>query len=213
MKKFPSVREAKEFLVSKITQEAQRESVPLSEVERKMMYFSETGWTLPDIWDVSGEFDRTCDQNEYEGKVAKLISKAVKRTRQEAPEEYETWWAAIRALAKGDHYLSVMIVRAGLRPPGDLLRLWGTAFAITVLLLVGIFVYAYLSAKYGVDLGRYKPSKGTIVLCVWAAFALPVIGYYLVRWVFGAQAADKALDKVMDKTLGRVFGSFTREDE
>jgi len=49
MTRFTSAREAKEFLVAKIAEEAQREGVPLSEVERKMLCFSETGWTLPDI--------------------------------------------------------------------------------------------------------------------------------------------------------------------
>jgi len=51
-------REAKEFLVSRIVEEARRENVPLSDVERKMLYFSETNWTLPDIASVSAAFDR-----------------------------------------------------------------------------------------------------------------------------------------------------------
>ena len=46
-------REAKEFLISKIVAEAQRENAPLSETERKMLYFTESGWTLPDIAQVS----------------------------------------------------------------------------------------------------------------------------------------------------------------
>jgi hypothetical protein len=39
----------KEFLVGKINNEAQREGIALSEVERKMLYFSETYSALPDI--------------------------------------------------------------------------------------------------------------------------------------------------------------------
>lgn len=70
MNRFSDAREAKEFLVSRIAEEAQQEAVPLSEVERKMLYFSETAWTLPDIMDVSDEFDRTYDQGEYEKKIA-----------------------------------------------------------------------------------------------------------------------------------------------
>ena len=45
MKAFHSGREAKEFLISELVAEAQRENVPLSEVERKMLYFTESGWT------------------------------------------------------------------------------------------------------------------------------------------------------------------------
>ena len=67
---FANAREAKEFLVTRIVAEAQRESVSLSEVERKMLYFSETGWTLPDIMVVSDAFDRDYDQAKYEEKIA-----------------------------------------------------------------------------------------------------------------------------------------------
>jgi len=63
---FPTVRAAKEYLAGKITEQAVREGAPLTEVERKMLYFSETGWTLPGIMAVSEEFDRDCDQDEYE---------------------------------------------------------------------------------------------------------------------------------------------------
>jgi len=43
MNPFQSAREAKEFLISRIVEEAQRENIVLSESERKMLYFSETG--------------------------------------------------------------------------------------------------------------------------------------------------------------------------
>ena len=61
MQTFSTPREAKEFLVSRIVAEAQREGVPLSEIERKMLYFSETGWTLPDMMEVDEAFDRDYD--------------------------------------------------------------------------------------------------------------------------------------------------------
>jgi hypothetical protein len=54
--RFGSAREAKEFLVSKIIEQAQREGVPVSEVERKMLYFTETAWTLPDMMEVNDAF-------------------------------------------------------------------------------------------------------------------------------------------------------------
>jgi hypothetical protein len=66
MRTFANTRDAKEFLVSRIIMESQREGVPLSEVERKMLYFSETAWTLPDMAEVSDAFDREYDQAEFE---------------------------------------------------------------------------------------------------------------------------------------------------
>jgi len=58
---FPSPREAKEFLVDRIVAEAQREGVSLSDIEREMLYFSESGWTLPDIAGAIDEFVRNYD--------------------------------------------------------------------------------------------------------------------------------------------------------
>ena len=99
MKAFSSGREAKEFVISKIVVEAQRENVILSEVERKMLYFSETAWTLPDIMSVNEDFDRQHDQDEYDrrlqGSFASRTS-ALARNRQETMTHGEMPSAASR---------------------------------------------------------------------------------------------------------------------
>lgn len=112
---FHTVREAKEFLASRIAGEAAREGFPLSDVERKMLFFSETGWTLPDMAKVNEEFDEKYDQTGFEAKIARLIRNARKHSRTEGPEEYAKWSAAVQKLEKGDHYILVMTDRAGLR--------------------------------------------------------------------------------------------------
>src|SRR5271155_5603334 len=116
MKAFHSGREAKEFLICQLVAEAQSENVPLSEVERKMLYFTESGWTLPDMMKVSEDFDRDYDQAKYEQKIAKLVTQADRRIRKGSRDDYERWWAAIRFLQQEDHYMTVMIRLAGLRP-------------------------------------------------------------------------------------------------
>ena len=78
MNAFHSGRQAKEFLISEIIAEAQRENVALSDVERKMLYFTETGWTLPDIMNVNEDFDREYNQDEYERKIANLLASITK---------------------------------------------------------------------------------------------------------------------------------------
>jgi hypothetical protein len=113
MTRFASTREAKEFLVAKIAEEAQREGIPLSEVERKMLHFTETAWTLPDIMEVNEQFDREYNAAEYEKKVAGLIRTARGRVQKEDPQEFSAWSEAIRILSKEDHYLLVMLDEAG----------------------------------------------------------------------------------------------------
>src|SRR5579864_4782799 len=115
MTAFQSARDAKEFLIARIVEEARRENIPLSEVERKMLYFSETHWTLPDIASVSEEFDREYKQDEYEEKITRLVKEASIHDRRESAEQYDLWSDAIRLLKKEDHYILVMIDRAGLR--------------------------------------------------------------------------------------------------
>jgi hypothetical protein len=133
-------REAKEFLISKIVAEAQRENAPLSEIERKMLYFTESGWTIPDIVQVSEQFDREYDQNEYEKKIARIIAKAYKHILQESRVEYNRWWGAVRFLRREDHYISVLIGMARLRPRGDQWKLLAAGLAIVGCILVWIIL-------------------------------------------------------------------------
>jgi len=144
MRTFATARDAKEFLVSRIVTESQREGVPLSDVERKMLYFSERAWTLPDIAEVSDTFDREYDQAEYERKIAKLIRHFRAKARAENREEFNAWAEAVRTLRQEDHYILVMVGAAGesIRPRGDLLKLLATALAIVFVVLVIAFLAA-----------------------------------------------------------------------
>lgn len=148
MKDFSTIRDAKDFLANRIAAEAKREDVPLSEIERKMLYFSETDWTLPDMAHVNAESDRDCDENEYEQKIASLIRNLSARFN--SKEESDAWDAAAARLGEGDHYLQILIDlsnknlpgspgalgllpaldRPKTPPPHDTLKLWLTAFAI-----------------------------------------------------------------------------------
>ena len=193
MKAFHSGREAKEFLISQIVEESQRENVPLSEVERKMLYFTESGWTLPDIMQVNEDFDREYDQAKYERKIAKLVTQADKRIRKGSREDYDRWWVAIRFLQREDHYVSVMIRMAGLRPRGDQLRLFATALGIVGCFLAWIFV----SIKYNIPM----PSRGSLGIFVWAVLVSLFIAYTLFRLMLGRKRADDLTSDVIEKLV------------
>ena len=201
MNQFHSGREAKEFLISRIVAQANRENAPLSEVERKMLYFTETGWTLPEIWEVSEAFDREYDQNKYEKKIAKLIRKALEHDRGESHDLYDEWWDAIHFLKKEDHYISVMIALAGLRPAGDQLKLFATGLAVAALLLGSIF----LSLKYQIDLSKYLPSRDAVRFAFLIAAACTAIIYLVsYRFILGKVRKNGLIDKVLEK-FSRAF--------
>jgi len=193
VKAFHSGREAKEFLISQIVEEGQRENVLLSETERKMLYFTESGWTLPDIMQVNDDFDREYDQAEYERKIAKLVTKADKRIRKGRREDYDRWWAAIRFLQREDHYISVMVRLAGLRPRGDQLRLFATALVIVGCVLAWVFV----SIKYNIPM----PSRGSIYIFMWYVLAFLFVAYILLRLMLGRKRADDFTSDVIERAV------------
>ena len=196
MNRFARSREAKEFLVARIVAEANKEGVPLSEVERKMLYFSETDWTLPDIEEVSEAFAREYDDDEYEKKITSLVRNARKRARKEDRQEFDAWSDAVRMLSKEDHYLLVMIEQDA--PPGDLWKLWGTG-----LLIVGVAVVApiFLSFRFGIEVNREA-----LGFYFWlTATTVAIVGtlvYHFLGW--------RRATELMNKVTGKVFGLFDR---
>ncbi|MGI9072891.1 MAG: hypothetical protein ACR2JB_16635 [Bryobacteraceae bacterium] len=138
------IADPKEFLVSKIDNEVKREGVALSEVERKMLYFSEAYSSLPDSAEINEAFDREYDQAEYEKKIVKLI-RNVRAAERPNRGETRAWEDAVRRLRTGDHYLLVMVdeaCRRG-RPRGDFIKLVGTAILVLCILLVLAFFVAH----------------------------------------------------------------------
>jgi hypothetical protein len=196
MTAFHSGREAKEFLILQIVEEAQRENIPLSEVERKMLYFTESGWTLPDIMKVNEDFDREYDQDEYEHKITKLVRKADERIRKGAHGDYDKWWAAIRFLEREDDYILVMIRMGGLRPRGDQLRLLATGLSIVTVILIAIF----LSIQYDIRM----PAQSDFGTFVWVFLACLFVSYMLLRFIIGAKKADDLTSTVLEK-LSRIW--------
>ena len=146
------VREAKDFLVRETAEQARLEGVPLSEIEKRMMYFTENGEMAEDPIALNDEFESEYDTDEYEAKIHGLLHRAYARVKKESPSTAQQWKEAISELSKGDHYLPVLwgvsLVAANYpseRPAHDLLRLLGTALLL-VSTVIGVAVTA---AHYG----------------------------------------------------------------
>ncbi len=191
-----NAKEAKEFLVSKIVSEAQLEGVLLSEIERKELYFSETAWTLPDIERVNEDFEKNCNQGDYERKIVDLIKNARKRDRDASSQEAGLWSDAIEILRKEDHYILVMMREAGIstRPRGDFAKLLATAFVVTALLVCAIA----LSIRFNVDL-----SKQAMGFYMWAAAAAGVAAYLLFALFLGKAKTNDLVGRILMKLFTR----------
>lgn len=205
MKRFHSARAAKEFLVSKIIEQAEQDSVPLTEVERKMLYFSETDWTLPDIRVVSEEFDRAYDQDAYERKIADLIRRVYERVLCAHRAEYDDWWSAVQYLNKEDHYLLVMVNLAGLRPRWDQLKLFAAGIIVATLLMCLGLLRVYLKASYGIDPSKYMPSRDNLEFLFWGIPVCLVIVYWLLRLLLWERRVDDFVARPL-VGLSRLLG-------
>jgi hypothetical protein len=179
---FDTAREAKQYLAGRIAAQAERENIVLPEPERKMLYYSETAWTLPDMRAAAGEFDRQFDQAEYERKIVGLVQRAYRRDVKESPEDYDKWWAAMRALSHEDHYVLVMLRQAHLRPKHDLLKLWGAGCLTTVGLLGFVVLVAALPEKTKAMFTDYLPAGKKVSYVLWVASVLLYLGMQILRW-------------------------------
>jgi hypothetical protein len=103
---------AKQFLISRVIEEADLEPVSLSAIEKKMLHFTEAHPTIPDIYEVNDEFERNYDRNEYEKKIAQLLKNARSRDKGDNPGREQEWNDALHALKNEDHYILVMVGQA-----------------------------------------------------------------------------------------------------
>jgi hypothetical protein len=94
------VLEAKDFLVQQTAEQATLEHVPLSDLEKRMMYFTETDKCLEDPIALNDAFEAEYHTDEYESKISKLTRHAHSRIKKENPEAARKWKEAIQERSK-----------------------------------------------------------------------------------------------------------------
>jgi hypothetical protein len=136
------VREAKDFLVTQTAEQAALEGVPLSDLEKRMMYFTESGECPEDPLALNEEFEAEHDSDEYEAKISRLLHQAHRRIRKEGGAARKNWDLAIKCLRRGDHYLLVMwdLSPSTWTPVRDSLKLLASSFGVAALAILAAFV-------------------------------------------------------------------------
>src|SRR5260370_6167765 len=102
------VREAKDLLVAQTAEQAALEGVPLSDLEKRMMYFTESGYVPEDPIKLNEEFEAEYDSDEYEAKISRLLHHAYQPLREENDAVRKNRALAFNCLRRGDHNLLVM---------------------------------------------------------------------------------------------------------
>jgi hypothetical protein len=116
LQRFHSPLEAKQFFIGKVLEQAEAERLELSEPEKKMLYFTETGNdACPEYLAAVERFDREHDSKPYEAKIAGLLRRAydreLKQAKQIGQEKdiRQAYRSAYEVFRQEDHYLQVMI--------------------------------------------------------------------------------------------------------
>jgi len=141
-----NVLEAKHFFVEKTVEQALLEHVPLSDLEKRMMYFTESGEMPEDPIELNSTFEAKYDSAEYETKMSNLLRNAYKRLKQENPSSASTWDEAVQELRKGDHYLLVLLNDTPSISPRVGISRWsfwkllGVSFLVLVVGLIAVVV-------------------------------------------------------------------------
>ena len=177
------VREAKDFLVQQISEQAVLEHVRLSEIEKRMLYFTEGRSAIEDPVTLNEEFEAQCDTAKYEQKISHLMHQAYKKLRRDRSPALETWDQAIRRLKRGDHYLLVM---------------WDRRPGIHGPQLAGMAIVALILAAYAgvVWLTRHVPPPNPrVIQAVFLAIVLAIIIFLT--------AIGKAFGRILERFTGK----------
>ena len=173
-------------------EQAQLEDVPLSELEKRMMYFTEDEEMSEDPIALNEEFEAKYDTQEYEQKVAKLLHHAYQRSHKDNDETRRRFNAAIKSLRRGDHYLLVMWdMRPGLHGPHLIGLLVGA------LVLAGFYAVTRLAP-------RIAPPNPRIIQAILVVVILGVVLF--------PRAVGKAFDWVLENTVERLMGGRNSEE-
>src|SRR5260370_1946924 len=191
-------REAKDFLVQQTAEQARLDDVPLSELEKRMMYFTESGEMPEDPIRLNDEFEAQYDTDTYEAKIAKLLQHAYERAGKENDATRKQFDAAIKCLRRGDHYLLVMWDSGAGSRTGSLIGFGSNAgtligFGIAFLAIAGLYAIQWFARRIAPLNPRIIPALlAVLILC----------------GVFFPPAVRKAFDWILKKTFGR-FGKRT----
>jgi hypothetical protein len=180
-------KQAKDFLVQQTAEQGTQENMRLSDIEKKMMYFTESdASTCENPVELNDEFEAQYDTPEYEAKISRLLHHAYERLKGEDPERVREWNLAIRTLRRGDHYILVL---CDTKPPSEhpireSLKLLG----IGMLVAVGLCIVIVLQAKYNISFDRFRkylpiPNPHLALILFVGLFVLALAGSRFFNWL------------------------------
>src|SRR5260370_11834730 len=197
------IREAKDFLVMQTAEQAALEGVPLSDLEKRMMHFTEGKSATEDPLSLNEEFEAEYDTTEYEAKISGLLHHAYKRLRKENDAARRNWDEAVRCLRRGDHYLLVMLDSATEKPRGDSLKLFPASLGIAAPFILGAIIAVKFEPQWRWLQKRIPIPNPHVLFSIFVTIVLA--GFFFPRRV------GSAMGWLLDQTFFRFLAP--KEDE
>jgi len=191
--------QAKDFIATRVVDEAMADGTPLTDDEREMLYWSESDPDYKADPQLPVRLASFISDDKYEAKVRGLLRHAFRADVAADPAARHRWQRASAALQRGDHYLGIMVEQAlGPRLQArSWKRVWGlraVPAALVLMVLAGGLAVGVKSLT-GYDL----PARGG-GLALLAAFA---VVYGLARAAFGKDVVGRFARRVADWLLPR----------
>jgi hypothetical protein len=108
----PTSEDARRFFIDRILAEGERQGVPLSNNERRMLNWSETEPGCVAHPELAEALAREISDRAYEAKVSRLLAAAYERDLSTTAAAKELYREAYTVLKRGDYYLTVMVEQA-----------------------------------------------------------------------------------------------------
>ncbi len=184
---FQTLKEAADFLASRIVQEASLQHVPLSDLDRKALYFFEADAAGSGTEDGGGNPEDESAYLESGKKIAALSRRAYRRDREQSPELERLWREAIAAIKKKDPYLPALYNVP--RSAQDIARLIATAFLVIAAGLAAVAGSRWIGYRVRVTI----PDSIQLAAFLLAILAFSYLGY------------NDKLTRRIEEWLGRIF--------
>lgn len=153
------------------------------------MMFSETSWAPANIVEMNERFEREYDDRAFERKIVGMLKGLRKRLRREDPQGFESLQNAIRAVARDDYYVLVMVQSAGLPQRSFLQRL--AQFARLLVAVVAV-ICVIMAVNLVPEFVGVPTTKESVTFFAWVMGVGLVALYGVLHLILGA-ARIKAL--------------------
>jgi len=163
--------EAKEFFIQKILDQARKENINLSDVEKQMLSWRDTDPNFYENRELNERFENEISKGEYEKKIARLIRSGYDDDLGATNVARETYEQAYKAIKSKDYYIFIMVDKAIGKDINKLGYLfWGNSsdeYILRVILCGLLFIFGSALFLYRNDFTFHEiKTRGTYLLCI-----------------------------------------------